>query len=79
MNERVFIDSNIWLYSFLRQDEEKRKAAKTLIKSRIRKLVVAAALTRNCNILYSEDMQNGQVFEGQLKIKNPFTDIKGNL
>ena len=37
MNEPVFIDSNIWLYSFLRQDEEKRKAAKTLIKSCIRK------------------------------------------
>jgi predicted nucleic acid-binding protein len=136
MNEPVFIDSNIWLYSFLRQDEEKRKAAKTLIKSCIRKftfvstqiinevcfnlkknnvpeseikeiltsfysdykviyfteaimcnasdlrekysisfwdsLVVAAALTRNCKILYSEDMQNGQIFEGQLKIKNPF-------
>ena len=136
MKEPVFIDSNIWLYSFLRQDEEKRKSAKNLIKSSKRKttfvstqiinevcftlkknnvpeseikeiltsfyndykviyfseaimynaselrekysisfwdsLVIAAALTRDCKILYSEDMQDGQVFEKKLTIKNPF-------
>lgn len=136
MKEPVFIDSNIWLYSFLRQDEEKRKTAKKLIKSSKRKstfvstqiinevcfnlkknsvpeseikeiltsfysdykviyfseaimynaselrekysisfwdsLVMAAALTRDCKILYSEDMQHGQVFEDKLTIKNPF-------
>jgi predicted nucleic acid-binding protein len=33
MKEPVFIDSNIWLYSFLKQDEKKRKIAKRLIKS----------------------------------------------
>jgi len=136
MKEPVFIDSNIWLYSFLIQDEEKRKAAKKLIKSYKRKstfvstqiinevcfnlkknnvpeseikemltsfysdykviyfseaimynaselrekcsisfwdsLVIAAALSRDCKILYSEDMRDGQVFEGKLTIKNPF-------
>lgn len=35
-------------------------------------LVVAAALLTSCDTLYSEDLQNGQVFEGRLTIKNPF-------
>lgn len=33
MKGPVFVDSNIWLYSFLKQDERKREIAKTLIKS----------------------------------------------
>jgi predicted nucleic acid-binding protein len=35
-------------------------------------IVVAAALEANCNILYSEDMQDGQIIENTLKIVNPF-------
>jgi predicted nucleic acid-binding protein len=35
-------------------------------------IVVAAALEANCDILYSEDMQAGQVIENTLKIVNPF-------
>jgi predicted nucleic acid-binding protein len=35
-------------------------------------IVVAAALEANCDILYSEDMQHGQVIENTLKIINPF-------
>ena len=35
-------------------------------------LVVAAALQAGCAILYSEDMQHGQVIEGKLTIHNPF-------
>jgi predicted nucleic acid-binding protein len=35
-------------------------------------IVVAAALEANCDILYSEDMQDGQVIENTLKIINPF-------
>ena len=35
-------------------------------------IIVAAALEANCNILYSEDMQNGQIIENVLKIVNPF-------
>ena len=34
-------------------------------------LIVAGALQANCDILYSEDLQNGQRF-GQTKVKNPF-------
>lgn len=36
-------------------------------------LIVAAALLAGCTTLYSEDMQNGQVIERQLTIRNPFT------
>ncbi|MCK9387700.1 MAG: PIN domain-containing protein [Sulfuritalea sp.] len=35
-------------------------------------LIVAAALSTDCDTLYSEDMQDGQVFEGRLTVKNPF-------
>jgi predicted nucleic acid-binding protein len=35
-------------------------------------LIIAAALEANCNILYSEDMQHGQIVENSLKIINPF-------
>ncbi|QPK65235.1 PIN domain-containing protein [Methylomonas sp. LL1] len=35
-------------------------------------LIVAAALLANCNILYSEDMQDGQVFDNRLTVINPF-------
>ncbi|MEQ1559724.1 MAG: PIN domain-containing protein [Methyloglobulus sp.] len=34
-------------------------------------LIVAAALEADCNVLYSEDLQDGQVIDG-LTIKNPF-------
>lgn len=35
-------------------------------------LIVAAALLAGCETLYSEDMQDGHVFEGRLTVKNPF-------
>ncbi|GAB6162668.1 PIN domain-containing protein [Desulfothermus naphthae] len=35
-------------------------------------LIVASALESGCSILYTEDMQDGQVIEGRLKIVNPF-------
>jgi len=35
-------------------------------------IIVAAALEADCDILYSEDMQNGQIIEDMLKIVNPF-------
>ena len=36
-------------------------------------LIVAAALEAGCTELYSEDLQDGQVIEGRLRIINPFT------
>ena len=35
-------------------------------------LIVSAALLAGCKTLYSEDMQDGQVIERQLKVRNPF-------
>ena len=35
-------------------------------------LIVAAALQADCTILYSEDMQHGQLIEGRMTIINPF-------
>jgi len=35
-------------------------------------LMVASALEAECPVLYSEDMQDGQVIERQLTIRNPF-------
>lgn len=38
-------------------------------------LIIASALAANCSILYSEDLQHGQVIESQLTIQNPFLTI----
>lgn len=35
-------------------------------------MIVAAALLAGCDILWSEDMQDGMLVEGQLRIRNPF-------
>ncbi|MGA0089318.1 MAG: PIN domain-containing protein [Burkholderiaceae bacterium] len=35
-------------------------------------LIVASALEADCKTLFSEDMQNGQVINQKLRIKNPF-------
>ncbi len=35
-------------------------------------LIVAAALEAGCEVLYSEDLQDGQTIEGGLRIENPF-------
>ncbi len=35
-------------------------------------LMVASALEARCTILYSEDMQDGQVVDNKLTIRNPF-------
>ncbi len=35
-------------------------------------LILSSSLSVGCSILYSEDMQNGQMIDGVLKIINPF-------
>jgi predicted nucleic acid-binding protein len=35
-------------------------------------MIVASALLSGCAILFTEDMQDGQVIDGQLTIHNPF-------
>lgn len=34
--------------------------------------IIAAALAAGCDVLYSEDLQHGQVIDGSLTIINPF-------
>jgi predicted nucleic acid-binding protein len=45
---------------------------KTYILSYWDSLIMASALENDCSVLYSEDMQHGQILEGRLKIINPF-------
>jgi predicted nucleic acid-binding protein len=35
-------------------------------------LIVAAAIEAHCSALYSEDLQDGQIINGKLTIRNPF-------
>lgn len=35
-------------------------------------LIIASALDAGCTVLYTEDMQHGQVIEGRLNLRNPF-------
>jgi predicted nucleic acid-binding protein len=35
-------------------------------------LIVASALEAKCELLYSEGLQDGQVIDGRVKIRNPF-------
>jgi predicted nucleic acid-binding protein len=37
-------------------------------------VVEAAALEADCDTLYSEDMQDGQVIDGRVAIRNPFRE-----
>ena len=38
-------------------------------------LIIASALENDCLILYTEDMQHGQIIEKRLKIINPFVEL----
>ncbi len=54
--------------------EVHRSALEISIRHELRiydSLIIAAALEAGCDILYSEDMQHGQLIEG-VRIENPF-------
>jgi predicted nucleic acid-binding protein len=38
-------------------------------------MIVASALEAGCQVLWSEDMQNGMIIEKRLRIVNPFVRI----
>jgi predicted nucleic acid-binding protein len=40
-------------------------------------LIIAAALEAGCATLYSEDLHDGQMIDGQLTIRNPFAKSSG--
>ncbi len=39
-------------------------------------MIIAAAQTAGCKTLLSEDMQNGQVFDRNLLVRNPFAGLR---
>jgi predicted nucleic acid-binding protein len=38
-------------------------------------MIVASAALSGCSILYTEDLQDGQIVDGHLTIRNPFTGL----
>ncbi len=40
-------------------------------------MIVAAALTAGCDVLYSEDLHDGLVIDGRLTVRNPFVQAAG--
>jgi predicted nucleic acid-binding protein len=51
------------------------KIAETYRYSYYDSVIIAAALEASCTLLYSEDMQHGQLIENQLTIFNPFLQL----
>ena len=94
MRDKVFLDTNIVIYSYSEDEVEavvlelnnnfpivnftlQTQLKAIEIKERYQlqfydSLILATALENGCNIVYSEDMQNGQVIDNQLTIVNPF-------
>jgi len=42
-------------------------------------LIITAAISSKCQVLLSEDMQDGQIIDGKLKIVNPFKNRQGDV
>lgn len=61
MPGRAFLDSNILM-----------RLGERLGYSHYDSQIIAAALACDCAVLYSEDMQHGQLIDGTLTIVNPF-------
>lgn len=72
----AFADSIMLRTDVLPVDEATiRKSAELALRYQLSNwdaLIAAAALLERCDTLYSEDMQHGQVLEGQLTVVNPF-------
>jgi len=57
MNDRFFIDTNVFIYTFDAGDKDKN--------------TIAAAITSGCSVLYTEDLHHSQKIH-TLTIENPF-------
>jgi len=70
------IDSFFQSYRIIDQDKgwliRGSNLRKSLSLSFWDSLIISAALQGECNILYTEDMQHGQLIENKLRIVNPF-------
>jgi len=75
MKDKVFIDTNIWIYGLTESKLKYELSNQIRHKYNLSywdSLIVASALENDCSILYTEDLQHEQVIEGKLKIINPF-------
>lgn len=76
----AFADTNVVVYAFAKDEvkvaiAEVEKAMEIEAQARISywdALIVGAALLSGCDILYTEDLETGRKFEGQLAAVNPF-------
>jgi predicted nucleic acid-binding protein len=41
-------------------------------------LIISSCLAIGCKVLFSEDLQHGQLIDGILEIKNPFNLLRGD-
>jgi predicted nucleic acid-binding protein len=41
-------------------------------------MIAAAALGADCDVLYSEDMQDGLLIDDRLRVTNPFVEARGS-
>mgnify|MGYP002140024543 CR=1 FL=1 len=77
MSDKIFIDTNLLVYSISTDyskaaivEEELRKPHNFIVSTQI--VLIAAALENECTTLLSEDLQHGQIIDGRLTILNPF-------
>jgi len=66
--ERIFLDSNVMIYAYFKQNEKKQRISKQLISQNA---IISTQVLQELTKLYSEDMQHNQHIEN-LTIKNPF-------
>ena len=70
MPDKVFIDTNIPIYSLSTDDVRGAKARETLLNKFAYwdSLITASALENGCSVLFTEDMQDGQVINNRLRM-----------
>ncbi len=72
MRDKVFLDSNIILYSYSKTELDKNKIANNLIFSLNEILISTQVINEITNILYKKFQLDATSIENQLKIINPF-------
>ena len=86
--DKVFIDTNILVYTVDKFDKNKQEIARKIVKEAIFNdaavistqisfwdaLLIAASESANCTGLITEDLNDGQIING-VKIKNPFNSM----
>ena len=77
MTGSKFVDTNILLYAIDKTAGEKQRKSADDIHTSLGfsfwdSLIIKAALKNSCDMLYSEDMQHGELIDNRLTIINPF-------